>query len=362
MRRIALVNQKGGCGKTMTAINLASFLALKGKRVLLMDLDPQGHVAVGLGIKPEEIEKSTYEVLTGESSLRDAARRIRDNFSAVLANVVLSAFEQKMAGTAGREYKLAEAVREIGDSYDYLLIDTPPSVGLLTFNALMAAEEAIIPIDSSYFSIQGLGKLLETIQLLKTKAGHGLSVRILATNVDQRTNFGKEVVEELRSHFPGNCFETVINTSTRLREAISHGKPIGEYDRSCRGHQDYLGLAEEVLKGEPAARSKSRVPPARTTTEKDVTPPTPTEKEIRLLLEVPGATRVQIAGDFNSWVAEDVEQVSEEGKQLWRKVLSLRPGSYQYKYLVDGNWISDPTNANKVSDSYGGVNSVITIG
>ena len=161
MRRIALVNQKGGCGKTTTAINLASCLAGKGKKILLIDLDPQGHSAMGFGVKPEQVEKSIYEVLLNEIPLSQAIRGLRENLDAVFSNVVLSAFEQVMAGAPEREYQLSSRLEDIENRYDYLIIDSPPSIGLLTFNGLMASEEAIIPVDSSSFSLHGLGKLKE---------------------------------------------------------------------------------------------------------------------------------------------------------------------------------------------------------
>jgi len=167
MRIIALVNQKGGCGKTTTAINLASCLANAGKKVLLIDLDPQGHVALGLGIGTEEMDKSIYEVLLGETPITNAIVSLSDNLDAVLSDVVLSAFEQSMAGTPGRENRLRQSLKIVANDYDYLIIDSPPSVGLLTFNGLMASNEVIIPVDPSYFSLHGLGKLLETIQIIE---------------------------------------------------------------------------------------------------------------------------------------------------------------------------------------------------
>ena len=217
MRKIVLVNQKGGCGKTTTAINVAYCLAAQDKKVLLVDLDPQGHSGLGLGVQPDRAEESIYEVLSGEVDINQAIQPLNENFDALLSNVVLSAFEQAMAGVPEREYKLAKSLMEIDKPYDYLIIDSPPSVGLLTFNGLLAADEAIIPVDSSPFSLSGLGKLMETMQLLEKQAGHTISFRTLATNIDRRTNFSKTVVEKLKAWFPENCYDTIINACTRSR-------------------------------------------------------------------------------------------------------------------------------------------------
>ncbi len=358
MRRIALVNQKGGCGKTTTAINLARCLAGKGRKVLLVDLDPQGHSALGLGVKPDDIEKSIYEVLSGEVPISEAIHALRDNLDAVFSDVVLSAFEQMMAGARGREYKLQRILKDIEDIYDYLIIDSPPSVGLLTFNGLMTSEEVIIPVDPSFFSLHGLGKLLDTIDIIEEKVGHQLSIRILATNVDRRTNFCKEVVETLKDHFPDNCFKATIRVSTRLREAASHGKPIVEYDKHCAASQDYQSLTEEVLSEE--TEMKARISDFRAL-DSETSLSEPVERDIVFTLNAPENSRVQIAGDFNNWTPEDLHLTDPLGRPLWKKAISLAPGSYRYKYLLDGHWITDPENEDRVDDPVGGENSVIYV-
>jgi chromosome partitioning protein len=358
MRKIALVNQKGGCGKTTTAINLARCLAGEGRKVLLIDLDPQGHSALGIGVKPDNIEKSIYEVLSGEVPISKAIQVLRDNLDAVFSDVVLSAFEQVMAGAREREYKLQLSLEEIEDNYDYLIIDSPPSVGLLTFNGLMTSEEVIIPVDPSFFSLHGLGKLLDTIEIIEEKVGHQLSIKILATNVDRRTNFCKEVVETLKDHFPDNCFKTTIRASTRLREAASHGKPIVEYDKRCAASQDYQSLTKEILSEE--AKIKARISDFRALRRKRRLRE-PMERDIVFTLKAPENARVQIAGDFNNWTPEDLHLTDPLGRPLWKKAISLAPGSYRYKYLLDGQWITDPENTNRVDDPVGGENSIINV-
>ena len=359
MRKIAFVNQKGGCGKTTSAINLACFLAAEGKRVLLIDLDPQGHAGFGLGARAEHAERTIYEVLLGETPISEAIVSIEENLDMVLSDVVLSAFEQVMAGAHEREYKLAQSLVDIEDNYDYLIIDSPPSVGLLTFNGLVAAEEVIIPVDPSFFSLQGLGKLLETIQLIEDKVDHKLSVKILATNIDRRTNFCRTVVESLRERFAEMCFETVINTCTKLREAAGEGKAIAEYDRYCGGFRDYQNLALEVLIEE--AEMGQRGFRLGAFLEAEGLMKSPEEREIVFKLEAPETAVVQIAGDFNEWVPESLDFTESQGRPLWHKTISLRQGSYEYKYLVDGHWMPDPANERTSKDAYGGVNSVISL-
>jgi len=292
MRRIAFVNQKGGCGKTTTAINLASCLAEEGRKVLLIDMDPQGHSALGLGVEPGPIEKTIYEVLSSEIPISKAIQTLRENFDAVFSNVVLSAFEQVMAGAPEREYKLARSLEEIENNYDYLIIDSPPSVGLLTFNALMASEEVIIPVDSSFFSLHGLGKLLDTIQIIEEKAGHQLSIKILATNIDRRTNFGNGVVETLKTRFPESCFRTIIHTCTRLREAASHGRPVAEYDKRCAALRDYQNLTEELLNEE--AEMKAKVSSLEFFSEGKRARREAPQREIVFTLEAPESARVLV--------------------------------------------------------------------
>lgn len=361
MRKIALVNQKGGCGKTTTAINLASCLAAKGKKVLLIDLDPQGHAAMGLGVKSDQTENSIYEILLGKIPISNAIKTLKKNLDAVFSNVVLSAFEQVMAGVPEREYKLTRCLEEIDNRYDYLIIDTPPSVGLLTFNGLMASEETIIPVDSSSFSLHGLKKLLETIRIVEEKAAHKLSVNILATNIDRRTTFSRGLVEKLKTNFPEHCLTTIINTSTRLREAASHGKPINEYDKRCAGFHDYQDLSKEILNKEKKAELRTAISAFESLLNVEIPLKKPEGREVVFTLEAEENDSVQIAGDFNHWMPEELQLTYSQGTSLWQKTIPLRPGLYQYKYLVNGDWIADPANDETVDDLFGGINSIINI-
>ena len=256
MRVIASANQKGGCGKTTTAINLSSSLSLKGKRVLLIDFDPQAHATMGLNIRPSDLEKSIYDVITPKENeslgIEDILVPIKDNFDLAPSSLILSAVEQELSGMEGREDRLFQAIQALKEPYDYVVIDCPPSIGHLCFNALRACEEVIIPIDMSLFSLRGVAKLLEIIIMLKDKIGHDVRSRPLITMYDRRTRYSRIVLEKVKAEFGNNVFETVIRYNIRLRETADYGLPVGDYDKNAIGHKDYENLAEEVIRQEAA--------------------------------------------------------------------------------------------------------------
>jgi chromosome partitioning protein len=244
MRSIAVVNQKGGCGKTTTAISLAGCLAEEGHRVLLVDMDPQAHATIGVGLDPELLDENLYEVLAeGGSSpakLDEVIVSAGPNLDVAPSGVILSALEQKLAaeGATGRTERLARAVDNLPEPYDFVLMDCPPNVGILTFNALRAAREVIIPLETSYFAMHGVAKLLETIGLLEDRIGHQLRIRILPTLFDGRTRFAKRALAEIRETYKDLVFDTVIRQNVRLREAAQRGTPIPRLDRRCYGFVD----------------------------------------------------------------------------------------------------------------------------
>ena len=256
MRVIASANQKGGCGKTTTAINLSSSLSLKGKRVLLIDFDPQAHATMGLNITPSDFEKSIYDVITPKENeslgIEDILVPIKDNFDLAPSSLILSVVEQELSGMEGREDRLFQAIQALKEPYDYVVIDCPPSIGHLCFNALRACEEVIIPIDMSLFSLRGVAKLLEIIIMLKDKIGHDVRSRPLITMYDRRTRYSRIVLDKVKAEFGNNVFETVIRYNIRLRETADYGLPVGDYDKNAIGHKDYENLAEEVIRQEAA--------------------------------------------------------------------------------------------------------------
>jgi chromosome partitioning protein len=256
MRVIASANQKGGCGKTTTAINLSYSLSLKEKRVLLIDFDPQAHATMGLNINPSDLQKSIYDVITPKDykflRIEDILVPIKDNFDLAPSSLILSAVEQELSGLEGRENRLSRAIQALKKQYDYIVIDCPPSIGHLCFNALRACEEVIIPIDMSLFSLRGVAKLIEITALLKDKIDHEVKSRALITMYDRRTRYARIVLEKVKAEFGDNVFETVIRYNIRLRETADHGLPVGDYDKHAIGHADYENLAEEIINSETA--------------------------------------------------------------------------------------------------------------
>jgi len=266
MRTLAIVNQKGGCGKTTVSINLASALAELGKKVLLVDMDPQSHCAVGLAVPEEQIEQSIYDVLISRSRnepmrLTEILWQIGERLELAPASIDLSAFEQQMAGIPERECCLQKVLEEAQGEYDYCVIDCPPAVSLLTFNALRAATDVLVPVETGYFALHGLSKQLETLSILCKRCQQEVSVSVLASMYDIRTKMAREILAELRSHFSDRMFKTVVNFNTKIKEAASFGQPVNEYDPASKGQQDFKALAEEVIgvTEPPQAKSKRLV-------------------------------------------------------------------------------------------------------
>ena len=355
MRTIAVVNQKGGCGKTTTSINLSAFLACARRRVLLVDMDPQGHATLGLrtgdALPPS---KTMYEVLSRHvreqpTRLREVVLPVLDNLDIAPADILLSAIPEKLAGLAGREDILSDALAEVRGDYDYVIVDCPPNVGLLTFNALKACSEAIVPMDPSFFSLHGIGKLLETFDLLQQKSDHHIEARVLVTLYPGRSPFVKAVVDELHRHLDGQYFETIIRYSVKLAEAASHGVPIVQYCRQCVGFDDYKALVGEVLRQENP----------RVDWRAGESSPIVSSREVTFTFEAPEAEHVLLTGDFNDWTMDGSEMEPSGG--IWTKVIKLSPGRYRYRYVVDGQWQHDPSNAAIEPNPYGGHNSICVI-
>ncbi|HUK55314.1 MAG TPA: ParA family protein [Nitrospiria bacterium] len=251
MRTISIINQKGGCGKTTTAINLSASLAKLNRRVLLIDLDPQGHASLGLNLRPEDLTKGMTEVLTQGACLDDVVyESICPNLDVAPANITLSSAEQLLASAAQKEQRLLSAIESSRRSYHYVIIDSPPSLGLLTFNSLRASDEAIVPVDMGFFSLHGLAKLIEIVDVVARHTGHEVAVWALATMVNRHARFTQEILDEVKRHFMERTFKTMIRNNVRLREATSHGLPITEYDPHAIGAADYMSLAQEVIQPE----------------------------------------------------------------------------------------------------------------
>ena len=247
---IAIANQKGGVGKTTTSINLSSSIAMSGKKVLLVDIDPQGNATSGVGIIKQNLENTVYEMFLGEKELKECiTNSIVDNLNVVPSNVNLSGAEIDLIGVDKREYILKESLNEVKDEYDFIIIDCPPSLNILTVNAMVAADSVIVPIQCEYYALEGLSQLVHTINLIKDRINSNLEIDgIVFTMYDSRTNLSNEVVDNVKSNIHLNIYDTVIPRNVRLAEAPSYGYPINMYDAKSAGAVAYDKLAKEVIK------------------------------------------------------------------------------------------------------------------
>ncbi|CAA0146801.1 ParA family protein [Tenacibaculum maritimum] len=247
---IAVANQKGGVGKTTTTVNLAASLGVLEKRVLLIDADPQANATSGLGVDVESVEIGTYQVLEHTIPAKEAILKTASpNVDLIPAHIDLVAIEIELVDKQEREYKLKSALQELKDDYDYILIDCAPSLGLITLNSLVSANSVIIPIQCEYFALEGLGKLLNTIKSVQKIHNKELDIEgLLLTMYDSRLRLSNQVVEEVRKHFSSMVFDTIVHRNIRLSEAPSYGESIIAYDATSKGAENYLNLANEIIK------------------------------------------------------------------------------------------------------------------
>ena len=253
-RIIAIANQKGGVGKTTTSINLSSCIAAKGKKVLVVDIDPQGNTTSGYGIEKNDLDNTIYELMLGDCSIEDCIiKDVIENISILPSNVNLAAAEIELIGVDKKEYILKNEIDWVKDRYDYIIIDCPPSLSLLTLNAMTTADSVLVPIQCEYYALEGLSQLIHTVNLVKERLNPNLEMEgVVFTMYDSRTNLSAQVVENVKSHLNQKVYRTVIPRNIRLAEAPSYGQPINIYDPKSAGAESYLALAEEVIdrKGE----------------------------------------------------------------------------------------------------------------
>lgn len=248
-RTIVIANQKGGVGKTTTAINLSASLAELGQKVLIIDMDPQGNTTSGVGVDKDEKEYTVYELLLGECSIEESLTdSVCENLTVVPSNINLAAAEIELIGTDNKEFILRDAVSSIKDNYDFILIDCPPSLNVLTINAMCAADTILVPIQCEYYALEGLSQLMHTIELVRERLNPNLEIEgVVFTMYDARTNLSLEVVENVKNNLNQNIYKTIIPRNVRLAEAPSYGMPITKYDARSSGAESYKMLAEEVI-------------------------------------------------------------------------------------------------------------------
>lgn len=248
-RIIAIANQKGGVGKTTTAINLSACLAEKGQKVLAIDMDPQGNMSSGLGLDKDSIDKTIYDMIIGESDVEEVINHgTIENLDILPSNVDLSAVEIELIDVDNKEFVVRDAIQKIRDNYDYIIIDCPPSLSLLTINAMTTADSVLVPIQCEYYALEGLSQLIHTVELVKERLNSTLEIEgVVFTMYDARTNLSLQVVENVKDNLQQNIYKTIIPRNIRLAEAPSYGTPINQYDPKSAGAESYMRLAEEVI-------------------------------------------------------------------------------------------------------------------
>jgi chromosome partitioning protein len=364
MRVITIANQKGGCGKTTTAINLAAALAVNGRRTLLIDLDPQAHASLGLNI---ESQGSLYNVISNltprKLHIEDIIRRVEDTYDLVPSNLLVGTLEQELSDEIGRELKLESVIAPLRGKYDYVLIDCPPSLGFLTINAIRASQEVIVPVEPSRFSLQGMERIFDIVNLIRDRLNHPVSCKVLVTMFDSRLRHSFAMLEQLRNKFSDKLLSTIIHVNVKLKESAVMGETVIRYDKYCRGAKDYFSLAKELILAERPAPAKEEQGPAMDFSkrmqglirkESDGLLATP------FILQAPEAKSVYVTGTFNDWSLDESCRMQRENG-CWKVDLPLKPGVYKYQFIVDGRWQEDPANPLQEKNAFGDINSLVEV-
>lgn len=361
MRVIAIANQKGGCGKTTTSINFGACLHFLQKTVLLIDMDPQGHSTCGLGVKTQKGMPTLYEFLSPLQRVSlpfsKGITTLQPDFDLLPCNASLNALEEEFGFMPNYHLKLKELLARLSTEhrkYDFVLLDCPPNLGVLTWNALSAADEVLIPVEPSFFSLHGLGKISETIQIVNRERTSPLTVHALLTLFNSEVNFSHEVYEEVKAHFQSRLFRTIVHEHITLKEAAAAGQSIVQFAPQSAAFQDYLNLAVEYLERE----WDRKLPEKELGWDRFVQNyfgPRPVSDGVLFQFMSRMASTVEIAGDFNHWVPEPLVRRSQEG--LWQKVLPVELKTFRYKFIVDGEWQVDPNQPLQKQNAYGGLDS-----
>jgi chromosome partitioning protein len=358
MRTIAVMNQKGGCGKTTIAINLSCAFARLDKRVLLVDIDPQAHASLGLGIESEKLDVTSYELLMDPGThVKESIIPHGENLSVIPASTVLSGVEQELADREGRECRLAEKLCQLDEgAFDLVIIDCPPSVGLLTFNALIASDEVLIPVDASYFSLHGLVKLRETLEVLEEELRHVVRVHVVCNNIDTRTRFSNELLDEVDKFHSAVLVDSFISHTVRLKECVAKGVSVFEIADAARAAEQFLALGRELIAKEPRIETKD----IKSWMQR-LHGPRKVPEGVLFSLDAPHASTVRVTGKFNNWSKDGVALKKDPKDGLWKAVVDIRPGEYEYRFIVDGAWMRDTGNKRFIPNGFGQENSILVV-
>lgn len=334
---IAIMNQKGGCGKTTTSINLARALSYKGKKTLLIDFDPQGHSSLGLGIKADP-NRNIYHAVTGQVEPEQIIlKEAYPGLDLFPASIILSSLEQTLSTEKDREYRLAKTLEKVKNHYDFIIIDCPPALGNLSINAIMSAQKVIVPIEPSRFALDGALQFQETVQFVCRSAQKNIKVRHLISMFDLESPFAEDYVAQIEEKLSFGLFKTRVRKSTHIQYATHAGKPVLDYDTESLGFIDFMSLAHELIWWTHEDWLKEFF-------NKTQNGPQKTPEGICFLHQAKQAQAVEVVGSFAAWQSELTRMQKIPGSDCWYTVLPLDPGIYEYQYKVDGHYEIDEFN------------------